>query len=159
MTFPVQLQSGIRVFDLRFAVVDGRLVAHHGIMPEWAPFQTILTAMHTFLTDPRTSQETIVASIKQEDFQITPPEQFSKLVHDEIYGGAGGRDMWFLEDRIPQLGEVRGKVIMLSRFGGDGTGWENGLEGLGIHPTNWPDSFKGEFQWTCKDTIVRTSDW
>lgn len=128
-------------------------------MPERTPFQDILTAMHTFLTGPQTSRETIVASIKQEDFETTPPEQFSKLVHDEIYAGAGGRDMWFLEDRIPQLGEVRGKVIMLSRFGGDGTGWENGLEGLGIHPTTWPDSLKEGFQWTCKDTLVRTSDW
>ncbi|KAL5533395.1 hypothetical protein ACEPAF_5171 [Sanghuangporus sanghuang] len=157
--FSVQLQSGIRVFDIRMAVVDGRLVAHHGIMPEKTSFQNVLSIAHAFLTDQRTCKETIVMSIKQEDFNTTPPSEFSKLVHDEIYGGAGGRDMWFLEDRIPQLGEVRGKVIMLSRFGGDGSGWENGLEGMGIHPTTWPDSLKEGFQWTCKDTLVRTSDW
>ncbi|KAL5511922.1 hypothetical protein ACEPAH_5140 [Sanghuangporus vaninii] len=157
--FSVQLQSGIRVFDIRMAVVDGRLVAHHGIMPEKTSFQNLLSIAHAFLTDQRTCKETIVMSIKQEDFNTTPPSEFSKLVHDEIYGGAGGRDMWFLEDRIPQLGEVRGKIIMLSRFGGDGSGWENGLEGMGIHPTTWPDSLKEGFQWTCKDTLVRTSDW
>lgn len=67
--------------------------------------------------------------------------------------------MWFLENRIPNLGEVRGKVVMLSRFGGDGSGWENGLEGLGIHPTAWPDSAMDGFTWTLKGTLVRTSDW
>ena len=57
------------------------------------------------------------------------------------------------------LGEVRGKVVMLSRFGGDGSGWENGLEGLGIHPTAWPDSEKAGFTWRLKGTLVRTHDW
>lgn len=155
----MQLRSGIRVFDVRMAVVNGKLVAHHGIMPERMPFQEVLSIVHSFLSDSHTSSETIVMSIKQEDFATTPPADFSKLVHDELYSGAGGRDMWFLENRVPQLGEVRGKVIMLSRFGGDGTGWENGLEGMGIHPTTWPDSLKEGFQWTCKDTLVRTSDW
>ena len=57
------------------------------------------------------------------------------------------------------LGEVRGKAILLSRFGGDGAGWDGGLEGMGIHPTNWPDSSKEIFSWTCKDVLVRTQDW
>ncbi|KAH8117630.1 PLC-like phosphodiesterase [Phellopilus nigrolimitatus] len=157
--YPVQLQSGIRAFDVRMAVVDGRLVAYHGICPQKTPFQDVLAVTRAFLTDSRTSHETIIMSIKQEDFATTPPAQFSTLVHDEIYSAQGGADMWFLEDRIPSLGEVRGKVIMLSRFGGDGAGWENGLEGMGIHPTTWPDSSKAVFEWTCKDTVVRTSDW
>lgn len=98
-------------------------------------------------------------SIKQEDFTTTSAQSFSKLVHDEIFSGPGGVDMWFLKNRIPTLGEVRGKVIMFSRFGGDGSGWEDGLEGLGIHPTIWPDSEKYGFSWDCKNTLVRTHDW
>ncbi|THH10013.1 hypothetical protein EW145_g1615 [Phellinidium pouzarii] len=128
-------------------------------MPERTSFLEVLAIVHAFLTDPATSSETIVMSIKQEDFATTPPAEFSTLVHDELYSGPGGRDMWFLENRVPQLGEVRGKVIMLSRFGGDGAGWENGLEGMGIHPTTWPDSQKDGFEWTLNDTLVRTSDW
>lgn len=157
--YDIQLRAGVRVFDVRMAVSDGKLVAHHGVMPEFRPFQEVLTIMHAFLTDPKSSSETIVMSMKQEDFASTPPTTFSQLVHDEIYNGPGGRDMWFLEDRIPTLGEVRGKVIMLSRFGGDGSGWEGGLSGLGIHPTTWPDSSQSVFEWTCADTLVRTSDW
>jgi len=67
--------------------------------------------------------------------------------------------MWFLENHVPTLGQVRGKVIMFSRFGGDGTAWEGGFEGMGIHPTTWPDSAKQGFTWTCKDVLVRTQDW
>lgn len=67
--------------------------------------------------------------------------------------------MWFLENRIPNLGEVRGKVIMLSRFGGDGAGWDNRLEGMGIHPPTWPDSLKSGFSYQLKDTTVRMHDW
>lgn len=155
----VQLSSGIRVIDVRLAVVDSRLIAYHGIFPQRTPFQDMLSDVHSFLTGPETSRETIVMSIKQEDFQTTPLPLFSQTVHDEIMNGPGGRDMWFLENRIPNLGEVRGKVVMLSRFGGDGSGWENGLEGLGIHPTAWPDSAMDGFTWTLKGTLVRTSDW
>jgi 1-phosphatidylinositol phosphodiesterase len=154
-----QLQSGIRVIDIRLAVVDSRLIAYHGAYPQRTPFQEILSTIHAFLTASSTSQETIVMSIKQEDFTKTPVPEFSSRMHDEIFNGPGGRDMWFLQNRIPTLGEVRGKVVMFSRFGGSGAGWENGVEGLGIHPSTWPDSEKFGFSWQCKDTLVRTHDW
>ena len=161
-----QLHSGIRVLDIRLAVVPqsslrttvdkhtGRLIAYHDICPQKTPFTSILNDLFNFLSSPIGSRETVVMSIKQEDDNTTPASLFSKLVKDTIIHGPGGWDesktddkgMWFLENRIPKLGEVRGKVIMFSRFGGDGAGWENGLEGLGIHPTTWPDSEKNGFE-------------
>jgi len=134
-------------------------MAYHGVVPQKTLFQQILSDVYDFLTDPTSCRETIVMSIKQEDFATTPPPDFSALVHKEIQMGPGGTGMWFLENRIPLLGEVRGKVIMLSRFGGDGAGWEGGLEGMGVHPTRWPDSGKEVFEWSCKDTLVKTQDW
>jgi 1-phosphatidylinositol phosphodiesterase len=155
----IQLQSGIRVLDVRLAVVDFRLIAYHGAYPQRTPFQEVLSTIHEFLTAPSTSGETIVMSIKQEDFNKTPLPEFSALVHEEIFNGPGGPDLWFFQNRIPTLGEVRGKVILFSRFGGNGDGWENRLEGLGIHPSTWPDSKKSGFSWHCKDTLVQTHDW
>lgn len=140
MSLKRQLESGIRVIDIRLAVIEGRLIAYHGIYPQQTPFFNMLTTINEFLTNPKTRRETIVMSMKQEDFAKTPYRVFSKTVHDEIHNGPGGRKMWFLENRIPKLGEVRGKVVFFSRFGGDGDEWEGKLEGLGIHPTNWPDS-------------------
>ena len=155
----VQLATGIRVLDVRLAVKDNQLVAYHGVYPQRAPFQYILATIHDFLSAPATCRETLVMSIKQEDFATVPGDLFSRLVHDEIFNGPGGRDMWFLDNRIPLLGQVRGKVTLFSRFGGNGDGWEAGLEGLGIHPTTWPDSVKDGFSWNCKNTLVRTHDW
>ncbi|KAK7449768.1 hypothetical protein VKT23_013243 [Stygiomarasmius scandens] len=158
-TLQMQLESGIRVIDIRLALVDGRLIAYHGIYPERTPFSEILDTINTFLTSPRSSRETIVMSMKQEDASRTPPPDWSKAVHREIEASQGGLGLFFLENRIPKLGEVRGKVVMLSRFGGNGDGWEGGLEGLGIHPTTWPDSMKEGFEWNCKGVRVRTHDW
>ncbi|KAG6917032.1 hypothetical protein DXG01_004158 [Tephrocybe rancida] len=108
---------------------------------------------------PVTCRETLVMSIKQEDFTKFSYLQFSRLVHEELFNGPGGREMWYLHNRIPTLGEVRGKVVMFSRFGGNGEGWDGGWEGLGIHPLVWPDSRKTGFSWQCKDVLVRTHDW
>jgi 1-phosphatidylinositol phosphodiesterase len=154
-----QLRSGIRVLDIRLAMVNFRLIAYHGVYPQRTSFQEILSTLHTFLTAPSTSRETIVMSIKQEDFATTSASAFSSLVHEEIFNGPGGRGMWYFQNRIPTLGEVRGKVVLFSRFGGNGHGWEHGLEGLGIHPSTWPDSAKFGFSWQCKGTLVRTHDW
>jgi 1-phosphatidylinositol phosphodiesterase len=93
-------------------------------------------------------------SIKQED---SDPQRFSKLVRQEIVASPGGLDMWYLENRIPTLGEVRGKVVMFSRFGGNGYGWDNAA--IGIHPPIWPDNDKLGFTWNCQDTLVQTHDW
>lgn len=97
-------------------------------------------------------------SIKQEGFAATPDPIFSRLVREEIFAAPGGRDMWFLQNRVPRLGEVRGKIAMFSRFG-DGIGWEGGMEGLGIHPYTWANSEKLRFTWQCKNTIVQMHDW
>jgi 1-phosphatidylinositol phosphodiesterase len=148
--------SGIRVLDIRLSVINGVLISYHGISPQKLPFLDIVEAVHTFLTSPEGKNETIIMSIKQEDRASL---LFSQLVHSAVYNGSGGRDMWFLENRIPTLGEVRGKVVLFSRFGGNGEGWEGGLEGLGIHPTTWPDSRKEGFEWWLKGTNVKTHDW
>ena len=155
----VQLFDGIRVLDVRLAIKDRRLVTYHGQFPQRATFQSILGDLHAFLTSPSSARETVVVSIKQEDYGTQSLESFSALVREEIEASPGGIDMWFLENRVPTLGEVRGKVIMFSRFGGDGAAWEGRLEGMGIHPTSWPDSAKELFSWTCKDVLVRTQDW
>jgi len=93
-------------------------------------------------------------SIKQED---SDSQRFTKLVRKEINASSGGMGMWYLENRIPTLGEVRGKVVMFSRFGGNGDGWDNAA--IGIHPPIWPDSHKLGFTWSCHNTLVQTQDW
>lgn len=149
-----QLQAGIRVLDIRLSIVDSQLISYHGIYPERTLFAEILSTVHTFLTTPSTSRETVVMSIKQED---SDARLFSKLVHQEIVTSPGGLAMWYLENRIPTLGEVRGKIVMFSRFSVNGYGWDNA--GIGIHPPIWPDNDRQGFTWNCRETLVRTHDW
>lgn len=154
-----QLHGGIRVVDIRLAAIDSTLIAYHGIYPEQTHFKDILSTLHSFLAHPHTNRETVVVSIKQENFRSVAPLVFSRMVREQMEAAEGGLAWWFLENRVPRLGEVRGKAVMFSRFGADGTGWEGGLEGLGIHPTYWPDSEKRGFTWMCKNTVVAIHDW
>lgn len=153
-TLDAQLNSGIRVVDIRLAIVGSRLIAYHGIISQRVPFTVILRQLHAFLTSPSTCSETVVVSIKQED---QDPRLFSRLVREEIMTSPGGLDMWYLENRIPNLGEVRGKAVMFSRFGGNGHGWKDCA--IGIHPPLWPDSPRLYFSWNCGTTLVQTQDW
>jgi 1-phosphatidylinositol phosphodiesterase len=127
----VQLNSGIRVLDIRISLYSGTLETAHDILPMDTKFRLILQDLRAFLTGPGKT-ETVVMSIKQEDYKTTDAHVFSAAVRKEIetYDPAG-LDGWFLENRVPTLGEVRGKVILFSRFGSNGAEWEKGLEGLG----------------------------
>ncbi|TRM59862.1 PLC-like phosphodiesterase [Schizophyllum amplum] len=97
----VQLRSGIRVLDIRLALVGDRLIAYHGITPQRTSFQDILATMHEFLTAPASCRETLVISLKQEDFATTPAVAFSAAVHAEMFSGPGGPDMWFWRTGFP----------------------------------------------------------
>lgn len=151
-----QFALGIRVIDVRLSIINGSLISYHGLFPERLPFRDIIEAVYKFLISPEGRTETIVVSIKQEDVGW---ELFSKLVHDEVCSAPWGKDFWFLENRIPTLGEVRGKAVLFSRFGGDGRGWEGGLEGIGIHPPSWPDSKEDGFYWWSQGTQIKVQDW
>jgi 1-phosphatidylinositol phosphodiesterase len=102
--------------------------------------------------------ETLILSLKQE----TPPfhPNFSKILYQAFQPHL--EKFWYTEERIPLLGEVRGRGMLLTRFDRDGNGGveEGGWgEGLGIHPYTWPDSRKEGFEWFCGDVTVRTQDW
>lgn len=148
-----QFALGIRVIDVRLSIINGSLISYHGIYPERLPFRDIIKAVYKYLTSPAGQTETVVVSIKQEDVGW---ELFSKLVHDEVRSAPWGEGFWFLENRIPTLGEVRGKAVLFSRFGGNGQGWERGL---GIHPPSWPDSKEDGFCWWLQGTQIKVQDW
>jgi len=154
----VQLQSGIRVFDLRFSIIDGVLIAYHGASPQFTPYLKVLRILADFLRSDDGKSETVICSIKQEDGAQGRFQLFSHLVHAGI-DNPEIRDTWFLENRVPTLSEVRGKAVLLSRFGDNGQEWKGGTEGMGIHPYSWPNSEKDGFSWILKDTLVRTQDW
>ncbi|WRT63949.1 uncharacterized protein IL334_000876 [Kwoniella shivajii] len=147
-----QLFDGVRFLDVRLRVVDDELLMYHGPRPQRSSLTLLLRVLHDFLGSH--PSETIILSIKEE----TPPwhPHFSQILYKAFEPFL---DRWFLEERIPTLGEVRGKGMLLTRFDKDKDG--NGLweKGMGIHPSTWPDSRKDGFEWECNGTTVRTQDW
>ena len=59
-----QLAQGIRVLDIRLKLVDGELLAYHGIWPEQANFVDIINIILAFLDSPAGKSETVVMSVK-----------------------------------------------------------------------------------------------
>ena len=124
--------------------------AYHGPRPQRSNLRTLLETVDTFLHLHPT--ETVLLSIKEESPPFHP--HFSSLVYQAFIPHLA---RWFLGDRIPTLGEVRGKGMLVSRF--DRQGEKEWLEGMGAHPSTWPDSRREGFEWFCAGTRVRTQDW
>ncbi|SCZ51531.1 MULTISPECIES: phosphatidylinositol-specific phospholipase C [Photorhabdus] len=126
-----QLQLGIRYLDIRCHaetnnrgfVIDGYkdrwiFEMHHGIINEYIVFDKVVIDCQNFLK--ANPSETILMSIKQE--QSTEPDElfnaifkhykdkYSPLFHDD--------------SQIPKLGDVRGKIVVISRNKGlPGIAW------------------------------------
>jgi 1-phosphatidylinositol phosphodiesterase len=122
---------------------------YHGPRPQRSSLPLLLATLHTFLFSHPT--ETLILCLKEE----TPPThpRFAALVYTAFEPHS---DKWVFENRIPKLGEVRGKGILMTRFDATPGSWETGL---GIHPSTWPDSRPEGFTWDCAGTEVRTQDW
>ncbi|KAG7561903.1 hypothetical protein FFLO_02632 [Filobasidium floriforme] len=164
-TLTTQLNEGIRFFDIRLKLKRGILLAFHGPWPQLTTFQTMLSEISQFLSiNPH---ETLIVCIQQET-SLHP--DFSRTVREDMQGTIDA-GKWFLENRVPTLGEVRGKAVLMSRFGGgdgpDGSipwevpvGWGRNKEvRMGWRPNRWPDSVIEGFEWECGTTEVRTQDW
>ncbi|WVQ85619.1 hypothetical protein IAT38_007785 [Cryptococcus sp. DSM 104549] len=152
-TIGQQLLDGVRFLDVRLRVVGDDLLMYHGPRSQRSSLTALLKVLHAFLTAHPT--ETLLLSLKQE----TPPwhSAFSERVHTAFSPYL--EKFWFLEERIPLLGEVRGKGMLLTRFDRDKETEGQWPEGMGVHPSRWPDSRREGFDWDCGGTQVRTQDW
>lgn len=161
--------------DVRLAEKNGKLIAYHGIgelpassrrrlptshpltplpslrssptVTQRALFADLLALLTNFLSSPTSCNETILLSIQQENAS-TP--LFLTLLRSALLDPPSStsfpRSRYHLSNTIPRLGDVRGKIVLFSRFGGqEGKGWED-VGGMGIHPTGWEDSKKEGFE-------------
>lgn len=139
---------------------------YHGLVSQRLPFREVLAAIRDFLAHhPR---ESVIVAIKEEVPPIHP--DFSRLVHaaitdlavDNLKTAAISQEqqLFFLEPRIPTLGETRGKILLVARFP-QGEEWtaKNGDRMIGLHPP-WPDNRRDGFEWVGDDdTLWKVQDW
>ena len=134
LTIEEQLQIGVRYLDMRFELKDGRkLVAVHSIADckkERGLKAADLTAADTvnmcesFLKE--NPGETILFQLKEDDGDA------GIALFGEFYAQCirGREELWYLENRIPALGEVRGKIVLLRVVGVDASHFDDKTCGI-----------------------------
>ncbi|MEU6239106.1 phosphatidylinositol-specific phospholipase C [Kitasatospora sp. NPDC047058] len=112
LALPDQLSAGVRFLDIRCRAVDGVLAIHHGPVFQKTFFGDVLNQCLAFLAAH--PGETLVMRVKQEYSTVSDAE-FGTLFADYRRRWDG---LFWAEDRIPRLGEVRGRVVLLADNGG-----------------------------------------
>ncbi|MBC3976002.1 phosphatidylinositol-specific phospholipase C [Morganella morganii] len=107
-----QLKSGVRFIDARCRHISNSFAMHHGIIYLNKMFGDILNECKRFLQE--NPSEFILMSVKREHTEEQCTRSFQETFEKEYYDSY----WWFGEDRFPLLEEVRGKIVLFSRFGG-----------------------------------------
>lgn len=141
-----QLENGVRFFDIRVQPQHpddpGRdeLALVHSAFPVSLTgtkyFRDLMRDVDDFLD--RNPSETLIISLKREGTGSATDEQLSKILRDHY---AKPESRWYTEPRVPTLGEVRGKVVLVRRFNLEGRlKQEHGGRGWGIDAGGWADN-------------------
>ena len=114
-----QLEAGYRYLDIRLAVKGNGMELMHGFtkcrsgpMP-WNGALTldeVLEQCYVFLAEHPT--ETVLFAVKQEHGDESVAE-FQTVLNDIVQREP---EFWLLTDSIPELGSVRGKLVLLRRY-------------------------------------------
>jgi uncharacterized protein (TIGR02145 family) len=141
-----QLMLGVRWFDIRLNDDDGTMTVFHGPYYLHKNFNDLIRPTLDFLTAHPT--EVVVFMIKQEH---------SKRGDDAFANGVLGYlnwsypDRFWMGDHIPQLSEVRGKVVIVRQF------WGTHGYAMGV-PLLWNDNTTGSFGGTDDGMYVYVQD-
>lgn len=118
LTISEQLEIGVRALDIRVASKGDRLKMVHGIAKafntpnKFSPqmdLGDVLSQCYSFLKKNPT--ETIIFQFKN-DSNKENEKCFNNLFNTYI---KGNESKWFLENRVPELGEVRGRIYLIRR--------------------------------------------
>lgn len=114
-----QLEAGFRYLDIRLGANKDKLRLMHGFTNcttsgwPWAGtlmFDDVLDSCYAFLRQH--PSEAVVFAVKQE-YGSETPEQFEALLKSYIDRNP---DAWLLTDRVPTVGEARGKLVLLRHY-------------------------------------------
>jgi len=143
-----QLKNGVRFFDIRVQVPEpfdpnsDKLHLVHAVFPISLTgakyFRDLYNGILEFLKEH--PSETLILSLKREGTGKGTDEQLSRILKNNYTNP----QQWFTEPRVPTLGEVRGKIVLLRRFVNEEViKHEWGGRGWGIDGHVWEDNAKG----------------
>ena len=111
LTFADQLIAGVRFFDVRCRNFDDQFLIYHGSIDQSQTFDDVLAAMYAFLAAH--PKETLIVSVKEELASSGATMSFEQVFENYV---ALHPDKWVLDNALPTLGAVRGKIVLLRRF-------------------------------------------
>ncbi|HEV8239128.1 MAG TPA: phosphatidylinositol-specific phospholipase C [Thermoanaerobaculia bacterium] len=109
-----QLTDGIRFLDIRVGYTNGAFALYHEDVSLGLTFQSVLTTCSNFLTAQPT--ETIIMSVKKEDDAPSSGNPAGKSFQARFSDYATAAGIFYLQNAIPQLHQVRGKIVLFRRF-------------------------------------------
>jgi 1-phosphatidylinositol phosphodiesterase len=134
----IQLHTGLRYFDIRARLHNDELLIYHGDKYTQYSYPDVLNTMFHFL-DAHPS-ETILMRLKEESTPINSTIDFLTAfnyyrLNSTLTSGGCSEHFWIPSPagptRVPTLGELRGKILILQNFGSDpadyGIKWESQL--------------------------------
>lgn len=156
-----QLDNGVRFLDIRVQPESASdtsrdaLILVHSAFPVSLTgtkyFRGLIDKIHSFLDANPT--ETVIISIKREGIGSATDQHLSKIL--KLHYATD--DRWFTENRIPALGEVRGKVVLIRRFAIDKSlKKDNNGAGWAIDAESWPDNCADGI---CSSGEIRVQDF
>lgn len=155
-TVAEQLAMGVRFLDIRLTQKDGEFYLVHSLADCYSDkkktkrvtFGEVLEICKGFLRD--NPEETLILSIKQDRGIINrwffPPFYDKYIRADE--------KSWYLENRVPTLGECRGKLVLMRRC----RVWKSFYKTAdgGLNFSFWPDQARKRM--TAKKVILNKSE-
>ncbi|WP_160713287.1 phosphatidylinositol-specific phospholipase C [Chitinophaga solisilvae] len=123
-----QLDAGIRFLDIRCRHIGDAFAIHHGSIYQNMNFTDVLNACYGFLNSHPT--ETIIMCVKEEYDPTSNTRSFEQTFDSYVALNPG---KWSMGSAVPNIGQVRGKIVLLRRFGAASTP-------KGIDATSWADN-------------------
>ena len=111
-----QLNLGVRFLDIRLKEDHDKLKAVHGFIDQKVSFETITKTIEQFIE--KNPSEFIIMSIKEEADPSNSEISFENSLKSYL-----NKDIYLKDTELPsKLGDVRGKVMLLSRYEGSTIG-------------------------------------
>jgi 1-phosphatidylinositol phosphodiesterase len=142
-----QLEGGIRFLDVRLQPASANdednenlYLVHAAFSVQligYRHFRSLVNTVYEFLEKNPT--ETILISLKREGIGKASDVHLARILRKHYVLPA--QDKWYTEPRVPKLGEARGKLVLVRRFGLDSQ-FVNECNGnaFGIDATVWADN-------------------
>lgn len=120
---PDQFQAGIRALDIRARHIDDRFAIHHGRDYQKANFSDVLRDTGEFLKNH--PSETVLMRVQEEHKPSNNSRSFAETFQWYLDHDSNGEYIWVPPDsydnkKLPDLKEVRGKIVILQNFDGEG---------------------------------------